>query len=163
MRIPFWQGTRDYFLEPLRPGDAAALTEIHAQGFARPWGEDEFDQLIGDDAVFGYAARETGHGREAPVGFVLARRAAGEAEILSIAVARHARRSGLGWKLMDAVLRDLHRERADALFLEVDETNEPALALYRRLGFVQVGRRPAYYRNADGSTASALVMRRELR
>ena len=86
-----------------------------------------------------------------------------EGEILTIAVARSHRRLGLGWKLLDAVLRELHRERAGALFLEVDETNVGAIALYRRLGFSQVGRRPGYY-PAQGKPASgALVMRRDLR
>ena len=73
---------------------------------------------------------------------MLARLAAGEAEILTIAVARGHRRQGLGWRLMDAVLRELHAERAEALFLEVDETNAPAIGLYRKFGFHEVGKRP---------------------
>ena len=44
---------------------------------------------------------------------------------------------------MDAVLRELHAQRAEALFLEVDETNVAAIALYRRLGFREVGKRAA--------------------
>ena len=89
-------------------------------------------------------------GAKAPVGFVLARLAAGEGEILTVAVARAHRRQGLGWRLMDAVLRELHAQRAEALFLEVDETNAAAIALYRRLGFSEVGKRPSYYQSADG-------------
>ena len=61
------------------------------------------------------------------------------------------------------MLRELHAERAEALFLEVDETNVPALALYRRLGFREVGKRPAYYDRAEGGRSGALVMRRDLR
>jgi ribosomal-protein-alanine N-acetyltransferase len=113
--------------------------------------------------VFGYAARETGQGAKPPVGFVLARLAAGEGEILTVAVARAHRRQGLGWQLMDAVLRELHAQRAEALFLEVDETNAPAIALYRRLGFRQVGQRPNYYRSTEHGPTGALVMRRDLR
>jgi ribosomal-protein-alanine N-acetyltransferase len=81
-------------------------------------------------------------------------------------VARAHRRQGLGWRLMDAVLRELHGQRAEALFLEVDETNTAAIALYRRLGFFEVGKRPSYYESAQGSTqdkSGALVMRRDLR
>ena len=110
--------------------------------------------------MFGFAARQVGNPK-APVGFVLARLAAGEAEILTVAVARAHRRHGLGWRLMDAVLRQLHADRAEALFLEVDETNAAA-ALYRRMGFSEVGKRPNYYESGDGRT-SALVMRRDLR
>jgi ribosomal-protein-alanine N-acetyltransferase len=163
MRFGFWQGQRDYVLEPLGIEDAGGLAALHREDFGRPWSEDEFAGLISDPAIIGFGAREAGHGGQAPVGFVLARLAAGEAEILSIAVDRAHRRAGIGWLLMDAVLRHLHAERAEALFLEVDESNAPALALYRRLGFVQVGKRPNYYRVGDGAASSALVMRRDLR
>jgi len=163
MRFPFWQTQRDYVLEPLRLADAAALALLHREDFGRPWSEDEFAALLSEATVVGFGAREAGHGGEPPVGFVLARLAGDEAEILSVAVDRAQRRKGIGWLLMDAVLRHLHAERAEALFLEVDEANAPALALYRRLGFIQVGARPNYYRDANGAPSSALVMRRDLR
>ena len=164
MRIPFLQPRhREFALAALETADLPAIASIHREDFARPWSEEEFGGLLDQDTVFGFAAREVGHGNESPVGFVLARLAAGEAEILTVAVARSHRRHGLGWRLMDAVLRELHARRAEALFLEVDETNTPAIALYRRFGFRQVGRRPTYYSSADGSSAGALVMRRDLR
>jgi ribosomal-protein-alanine N-acetyltransferase len=88
---------------------------------------------------------------------------AGEAEIITIAVARAHRRRGLGRLLMEAVLRDLHAIRAEALVLEVDEKNAAAVALYRKLGFREVGKRAGYYPSADGTASNALVMRRDLR
>ncbi len=153
---------RDFIIEPLTPDDAATMAEIHREDFLRPWSEVEFQSLLSQDTVFGFAVREVGRQKRGPAGFVLARLAAGEAEILTITVARARRRLGLGWKLMDAVLRELHAQRAEALFLEVDEANVPALALYRRLGFREVGRRPAYYDRAGGRKSAALVMRRDL-
>lgn len=164
MRIPFVQPRhREFVVEALSASDLAAVTTIHREDFARPWSEEEFHGLLGQDTVFGFTAREVGHGHEGPVGFVLARLVAGEGEILTVAVARSRRRMGLGWQLMDAVLRDLHARRAEALFLEVDEANMAAVALYRRLGFLEVGRRPGYYANAKGPAGGALVMRRDLR
>ncbi len=163
MRIPFLTPkTRDYALETLTPADSRAIAAIHHEDFVRPWTDGEFANLLTQDTVFGYAARETGRGGSPPVGFVLARLAAGEGEILTVAVARTHRRQGLGWRLMDAVLRELHGQRAEALFLEVDETNAAAISLYRRLGFFEVGKRPAYYEKEAGRTG-ALVMRRDLR
>lgn len=163
MRIPFFTPrSRDYALLPLSAEDSPALSVLHREDFVRPWTPDEFAGLLGQDTVFGYAIREVGASAAPPAGFVLARLAAGEGEILTVAVESAHRRQGLGWRLMDAVLRELHAQRAEALFLEVDETNAPAIALYRRLGFSEVGKRPGYYQSATGATG-ALVMRRDLR
>jgi ribosomal-protein-alanine N-acetyltransferase len=164
MRIPFLSpGRREFALEPLTAADSAALSVLHREDFVRPWNAHEFSSLLEQDTVFGYGVREVGHGARAPVGFVLARLAAGEGEILTVAVARSHRRQGLGWRLMDAVLRELHAQRAEALFLEVDENNAPAIALYRQLGFREVGRRANYYRSSEHGSTGALVMRRDLR
>jgi ribosomal-protein-alanine N-acetyltransferase len=164
MRIPFLQPRRrDYALSSLTIADSPAVSLLHREDFVRPWTDGEFASLLEQDTVFGYAAREIGQGAKPPVGFVLARLAAGEGEILTVAVARSHRRQGLGWQLMDAVLRELHAQRAEALFLEVDETNVAAIALYRRLGFHQVGHRANYYRSTEHGPTGALVMRRDLR
>lgn len=167
MRLPFFpEKTRDFTIAAMTEEHAPVLAMLHREDFARPWTDGEFVSLLLQDTVFGFVALETGNARAGPVGFVLARAAADEGEILTIAVARAHRRHGLGWQLMDAALRELYGQRAEALFLEVDETNQPALGLYRRLGFRQVGRRPAYYDRpgaaGDGKSA-ALVMRRDLR
>ncbi|WP_274626234.1 ribosomal protein S18-alanine N-acetyltransferase [Arvimicrobium flavum] len=164
MRLPFVASRkRDFVVERLSLADTPAIAELHREDFRRPWSEEEFQSLLAQDTVFGYVVREVGNARRGPAGFVLARLAAGEGEILTVAVARASRRSGLGWQLMDAVLRELHHERAEALFLEVDESNAPALGLYRRLGFREVGKRPAYYEHGGGARSGALVMRRDLR
>ena len=164
MRIPFLsQRPKDYALEPLTPEDSDAVSILHREDFVRPWTGGEFAALLEQDTVFGFAAKEVGNPRAGIVGFVLARLAAGEGEILTVAVARSHRRQGIGWQLMDAVLRQLHGDRAEALFLEVDETNAPAIALYRRLGFREVGKRADYYRSPERGPTGALVMRRDLR
>jgi ribosomal-protein-alanine N-acetyltransferase len=162
VRIPLL-ARREYSIEPLAEDDSHSLAGLHHEDFARPWSEEEFSALLGQGAVFGFKASGTGRRPGRIAGFVLARHAAGEAEILTIAVARSLRRSGIGRGLMDAVLRRLHHERTESVFLEVDESNAAAIALYRRLGFREVGRRTAYYRSRDGSRSDALVMRRDLR
>lgn len=161
MRNPFVP--REFVTEPLGRADAAAIAALHEEEFARPWSEDEFDALLAQPAVFGFAAREIGHPGAPMAGFVLARQAADEGEILTLAVARAERGQGLGRDLVEAVMRALYAERATAVFLEVDAGNAPALSLYLRLGFHQVGVRPTYYRDGEGPPSDALVMRRDLR
>lgn len=161
MKLPFRR--REYAIEALNEEDARLLPAIHREDFSRPWSGGEFVSLLAQEPVFGFAAWQIGNRKAGPAGFVLARLAAGEAEILTIAVARAHRRAGLGRDLMEAVLRTLHAERAETLFLEVDEINAPAIALYRRLGFREVARRPAYYDRHDAPKTAALVMRRDLR
>lgn len=152
---------RSFVIEPLVREDAGQVARIHAETFRQPWSDDDFHALLVEENVFGFIAREEGNRKAQPGGFALARLVTDEAEILTIAVSPHWQRRGLGHALMDAILRHLHNARASMLFLEVDELNIPALALYRRLGFKQVGQRPGYYETADGRSA-ALTMRRDL-
>lgn len=154
--------SRDFVVEPMHKGHARVAAAIHAEDFARPWTDGECAALLGEDPVFGFVVRRTGVAT--PVqGFVLGRLVAGEGEILTIAVTGRAKRRGLGRQLMGAVMRHLHAERAESLFLEVDEANAPAVALYRRLGFRDVGRRADYYEHKLHGRSAALVMRLDLR
>ncbi len=154
-------GRKRFSVEALSAPDSHAIQRIHALAFDHGWSSDDFRALIAQDTVFGFVARVEGK-PGAVCGFVLARLAAGEAEILTIAVTREMQRQGVGRALMDAVLRHLYRERAESLFLEVDEANLAAQALYHRLGFRKVGLRPAYYETAAGRS-SALILRRDLK
>lgn len=147
----------------LGPDDLDFAAALHSDAFARPWSGDEFASLLSQPGTFGFVARRVGAAASAPLGVVVVRTAADEAEILTITVSRQARGQGIGRLLMDSVLQRLHADRVASLFLEVDEENAPALALYRRLRFAEVGRRPAYYADAEGRHTSALVLKRTLR
>lgn len=89
-------------------------------------------------------------------GLILVRLAADEAEILTLAVAREARRRGIARHLVEAATQHLAVLGAATLFLEVSIRNTGARALYERCDFEQVGRRRNYY--LDGT--DALVLRR---
>jgi ribosomal-protein-alanine N-acetyltransferase len=82
-----------------------------------------------------------------PIGFLIARKAADEAELLTIGVLADYRDIGIGGSLLRQAMLDLKAAGARALYLEVDDTNHPALALYRRHGASFVGSRPGYYEN----------------
>jgi ribosomal-protein-alanine N-acetyltransferase len=150
-------------IEELRKEDTAAAARLHVDDFVHPWSDGEIHSLLSKPGVFGYVVRQTGKPGSQPVGFVLARMAADEAEILTIAVDRRWRRYGLGRQLMDAVLRRLHGEGIVSLFLEVNEKNIAARALYAKLGFQAVGQRPGYYEVPGFRRENALVMRYDFR
>ncbi len=145
----------------LDSGHARQVAILHHQGgFARGWEPAECAALIADAAVVTDGVF-SGRGGE-PVGFVMSRKAADEAEILSIVVAPSHRSDGLGAVLLAAHLARLAEEGVAHVFLEVEEGNESAERLYRHFDFREVGRRKGYYPKADGSRATAIAMRLDL-
>jgi [ribosomal protein S18]-alanine N-acetyltransferase len=138
--------------------DAAAIATLHAASFRRGWSEQEVEGLLTDRHVVAHRAM-TG---ATMAGFIMSRRVADEAEILSVAV-DHARRGrGLARNLLTLHLRRLAALGARTVFLEVDEHNAPAIRLYGRADFREISRRPNYYAGAGGEAAAALVLRRDL-
>ena len=135
---------------------AAQLAALHVRCFGtpRPWTEAEFAGFLADPLVFLLV--------EGDAGLLLGRAVAGEAELLTIAVAPEARRRGLGRKLMARFLYQARLRGADHAFLEVAEDNAAALALYLAAGFTQAGRRRGYYHHPNGQAVDALVLRRVL-
>jgi len=131
--------------------DVAALAALHAQAFDAPWDEAALATLLTD----GFALVEDGRG------FILCRAVAGEAEILTLAVAPAARRAGLGRALVEAAAAVAQEAGAETFFLEVARDNIAAIALYETAGFEAAGRRTAYYDRPSGAV-DAIVMRRAL-
>ena len=141
---------------------ANTLAEIHENAFAgqgRAWSGPEILALMNEPIVaVRLAHREGADGALHPVGFALYRAAAGEAELLTVAVAPDAQRAGLGSGLVDACISGAAADGAGRLFLEVGARNAPALALYGKAGFRECGRREGYYQRPDGSREDAVVM-----
>lgn len=135
--------------------DAPHLAAIHARAFPRGWGSDEFERLLVDGAVRGHVACPAG--RPTPVAFVLSHVVPPEAEVLTIAVVTDKRGRGIGRLLLAHHLGRLASEGVSTSFLEVEEGNASARALYRALGYVEAGRRRGYY--AGGG--DALLLRRD--
>jgi ribosomal-protein-alanine N-acetyltransferase len=142
------------------PLDAAKMAELHKPAFKDSWPEEAFASLLSSEEVFAVLGA-TADDQRAAKGFVLMRAVAEEAEVLTLCVANESRRDGLGQSLLIEACKIARARGADHLFLEVAENNEAATLLYQKLGFKTVGRRAAYYRQADDA-ADALVMRREL-
>ena len=144
-------------IEAVTADHASTLADLHAAAFRDSWNASEFTALIRGAGVFGFVARRDDN----VAGFILCRRIADEAEILTLATAPASRRRGVARGLVQAASAQAAVRGALKLFLEVAEDNCAALALYRRFGFEQVGVRSGYYSRPGGAIA-ALVMRREL-
>ena len=145
-------------LSEATPRDARAIAVLHAASFNRGWSEDEIDRLLIERNVLTHRAAINGR----LVGFIMSRMAAGEAEILSVAVASSQRGRGLARQLLTLHLRTLAGLGIRVVFLEVDEANTAARRLYQRAGFQEAGRREGYYPDAGGGRSAALVLRRDL-
>ena len=140
------------------PRDASDIAALHGASFRRGWSDAEVEGLIAERNVLAHVARR---GRTV-AGFIMSRSAVDEAEILSVAVERSWRGRGLARALLTAQLRRLAGAGTRTVFLEVDESNVPAIRLYARAGFREVSRRANYYPAENGKTAAALIMRRDL-
>lgn len=131
---------------------AEMMAAIHAEVFPRGWSASDFVALLGNSGAFALADDAVG-------GFVLGWAAAGEAEIVTLAVSPSARRQGIGAALVSAAVEISRSKGAHSLHLEVAEDNAPGIALYSKSGFEAVGMRPNYY---SESGVNAVVMRRTL-
>ncbi|HVW74157.1 MAG TPA: ribosomal protein S18-alanine N-acetyltransferase [Rhizomicrobium sp.] len=123
----------------------ASLAALHAASFQQAWDANTLSDMLSAPGAFAFAHAD---------GFVLARAAADEAEILTLAVRPDARGKGLGRALLQAAINRARELGAVTMFLEVGADNPHAIALYASLGFAKVGMRKGYYEGRD-----ALVLR----
>jgi ribosomal-protein-alanine N-acetyltransferase len=133
------------------------MAAAHALAFEASWREDEFEDLLEGEGIYGFLARD-----DEPLGVILCRIAADEVEILTLGVAPTARRNGVARALMTAALGVARQRRVAQAFLEVAVDNDAAIALYEGLGFHQAGKRLYYYDRGEVGRMDALVMRLDL-
>ena len=132
---------------------AAELAALHASAFAKAWSASEMEVMLNNPAVIALAVRPV-----PATGFALAWVAAGDAEVLTLAVHPDARRAGLGGRLLEATLQHALARGARSIHLEVAEDNRAARALYAKWGFNEAGRRIGYYAR-EHVAVDAIVMR----
>lgn len=138
---------------------AAAIADLPV---AEPWTAAMLRRHLAAPEAIGLAALAMEPSRPALAGWILARVAADEAEIVDLCVAPPLRRRGIATRLLETAATRAARAGARRLVLEAATMNAPALALYRTTGFSVVGHRAGYYRGPDGRTADAVVMARPL-
>lgn len=152
----------EWVLRDAGSADIALLSQVMDAAFDSAFGEAwtavqclGILDMPGVWLTLGAPAGETG--ADSAAGFALARIVVDEAELLLIGVRPHCRRHGLGGTLLRHVMATARERGARHLHLEVRQGN-PAATLYQAAGFAQVGRRPAYYRGADGALFDALSL-----
>src|SRR6185437_4240371 len=129
------------------PGDASLLAALHASCFAQAWDEAAMAQFIAGPDTLCLVAAAVDESGGVPAGLLIARKAADEAELLTLGVIPACRGQGLARALMRSAIDALRTSGASQLFLEVEDGNQAALRLYNSLGAVRVGQRKGYYRH----------------
>jgi ribosomal-protein-alanine N-acetyltransferase len=140
------------------PYDPSWMAAIHRTCFAKPWDEATMAQFLASPRVLCLVGSVSDDSGGIMGGMLIARKAADEAELLTLAVAPACRRSGLGRALIEFAVASLREAGAKQLFLEVDEGNEAALALYRSLGAQAIGRRAGYYEHGANAAIFSLAL-----
>ncbi len=139
----------------IRPGslaDVAALAELERACFSDPWTASGIRETIQYETARTFVAQNS----DRILGYIMARISGEEGEILDLAVRPEERRRGIGRRLLTALREALRSDGVREMYLEVRESNRPAIELYRAHGFRPVGMRPRYYRDP---LEDALVLR----
>lgn len=145
-------------VEPCAAVHAEILALVHAAAFAEPWDAAAFRILMATPGSLSFLAQSP----TSVLGFILGRVAADECEVLTIGVKPEARRKGVAGRLLDRLITAAAEAGARRIYLEVAVGNGPARRLYDSRGFSVVGRRPRYYRAADGIGEDAVVLGRDV-
>lgn len=135
--------------------DLAMVSDIERRSYEFPWSHGVFRDCL----LAGYQSivliREN---RVAGYGILSV--AAGEAHILNLCVEPEFRSRGYGERLLDEMLFRARAASVREISLEVRPSNEMALALYRKKGFYQVAKRPAYYQSHQGREDAAVLAKK---
>jgi ribosomal-protein-alanine N-acetyltransferase len=120
--------------------------EIEKDGFAHPWSRELIERELGHAwSQILLALEPAADGGERVLGYIVFWLVHDEVHVLNVATALEARRRGVARALMVAAEQAGRLRGARLSTLEVRRSNAPALALYRDLGYGQVGIRPNYY------------------
>ena len=140
---------------PMNETHVSAVAELEKLCFSAPWSERSIASELQNEYSLWLVEERDG----VAVAYVGSQSCPPEADVMNVAVAPAFRRQGVGEGLMVALMDSLRAKGMESLTLEVRASNSPAIALYDRLGFTEVGRRPNYYTDPR---EDALIMRKEL-
>lgn len=136
------------------PDHVSQVAYLETVCFHDPWSEKSIASELENALSLWLVAVEG----DVVIGYVGSQTVLGWTDMMNVAVHPDHRRKGVGEKLVLALEEALKELESTCLTLEVRASNEPARALYEKLGFTEVGRRKNYYRNPK---EDALIMRKE--
>ena len=132
----------------------AQVAELETLCFSDPWSKNSVASELSNKLSYWLVALEG----ERVAGYVGSQTVMGETDMMNIAVHPDFRRRGIAEELVNALVDGLKTMDSHCLTLEVRASNAPAIALYEKLGFQQIGLRKNYYRNPR---EDALILRKE--
>ena len=130
------------------------VAELEKLCFSDPWSEQSIASELDNVLALWYVALDD----DRVVGYIGSQTVCGETDVMNIAVHPDYRRRGIGQILIEELIREVKNLGSISLTLEVRSSNAPAVSLYEKLGFSQVGLRKNYYRNPK---EDALILRKE--
>jgi len=142
-------------IRKMRAEDVRGIAELEKVCFSDPWSENSIASELVNPLSLWLVAVDCG----SVVGYIGSQSVLDAADVMNLAVSPEHRRKGVAQALLQELTHCLRRNNVIALLLEVRASNLPAITLYQKLGFMQVGRRPKYYHNPR---EDALILRKEL-
>lgn len=140
--------------ERMKEAHVAQIAELEKQCFSDPWSEKSVASELENPLALWLAAVENGR----VLGYAGSQTVMDETDMMNIAVHPDFRHQGIAKGLIESLIAELKERGSRCLTLEVRLSNMPAVSLYEKLGFAQIGRRPNYYRNPK---EDALILRKE--
>ena len=131
------------------------VAELEKCCFPDPWSEKSIASELSNQLALWLVAEDNG----VVTGYIGSQTVPDESDMMNVAVHPDYRRRGIAEALVNTLCDALKERGSVSLTLEVRASNEPAKALYEKLGFEQVGRRPNYYRNPK---EDALILKKML-
>ena len=130
------------------------IADLEKMCFHDPWSLNSIASEVSNKLSLWFVAVEN----EKVIGYVGSQTVLGETDMMNIAVHPDCRKRGIATLLITHLVDALAQQGSHSLMLEVRESNENAISVYRKLGFMDVGRRKNYYRNPK---EDALILRKE--
>jgi ribosomal-protein-alanine N-acetyltransferase len=137
---------KDLVICPMTESDLERILAIEVDSYRRPWSKPHFLDEIKSPHSFPLVAFDQ---EGMLTGYICPMMLLDEGHILNIAVHREFRGKGVAKFLMETVIRDCRVRGAAYISLEVRPSNEAAITLYRKFGFVETGIRRKYYENGE--------------